>query len=200
MKILVTGFKPFLSEKINPSEVLSVELSKQFSEVTSLVLPVEFGNSFKVLRSHLTLNNYNYVIMLGQASGRDKVSLEKIALNWIQAEYPDESGTLPDTGVILEDKPLALMSDFPVDEIFAKLKKQKLPIEISFSAGTFVCNDLYFRVLDQFETLKSVFVHVPLIEEQIGAAHVRPFLALEVQKNILSQMILWILINCGRCD
>lgn len=200
MKILVTGFKPFLNEKINPSELLSVEMSQKFSDVTSLILPVEFGNSFAMLNSHLALNNYDYVIMLGQAAGRDKVTLEKIALNWIQAEYQDESGVLPGPGVIIKDKPLALMSGFPIDEVYAELKKQNLPIEISFSAGTFVCNDLYFRVLEKFTDLKSVFVHVPLVKEQIGESHLRPFLSLDEQQNILSQMIQWILINCARCD
>lgn len=189
VNILVTGFKPFLNEKTNPSELLSIELSKQFAEVTSLILPVEFGNSFDVLKSHLDINNYDYIVMLGQAAGRDKVSLEKIALNWIQTEYQDESGMLPATGLILEDRPLALMCSFPVDEVYVELKKLNLPVEISFSAGTFVCNDLYFRFLERFVDQKSVFIHVPLIEEQIEEGEFRPYLSLDMQKNILLSLI-----------
>lgn len=165
MKILVTGFKPFLGEKINPSEMLALELEQNFPEVTALVLPVEFGKSFEVLKNHLQKNSYDYLISIGQASGRSKICFEKIGLNWIHAEHKDESGSRPSAGKI-SDGPLALMSSFPIDEIYIKLKAEKYPVEISFSAGTFVCNDLYFRTLNEFKNLKSVFVHVPLIEAQ----------------------------------
>jgi pyroglutamyl-peptidase len=165
MKILVTGFKPFLGERINPSEMLATELAENFPEVSCLILPVEFKKSFDVLKSHLEKNNYDYLISLGQASARSKICLEKIGLNWVQTEHKDESGSLPTSGKIAEG-PLALMSEFPLDTIYKKLKEQNFPVEISFSAGTYVCNDLYFRTLNEIKNTKSVFIHVPLIEAQ----------------------------------
>ena len=190
MKILVTGFKPFLKDNINPSELLSLELAQKYAEVSSLVLPVEFENSFKILRAHLVLNTYDFIILLGQAAGRSKISLEKIALNWVQTESPDEIGVRPEPGVILETSELALMTNFPIARICAELNKQDLPVEISFSAGTFVCNDLYYRALKQFPELMILFIHLPLIQNQINETYQRPFLELEFQKNILSQLIL----------
>lgn len=165
MKILVTGFKPFLGEKINPSEMLALELAQNFVEVEALILPVEFGKSFEILKKHLIENSYDYLISIGQASGRSKIGFEKVGLNWVQTEHQDESGHTPQTGKITEGE-LALMSVFPVDEMYQKLKNNRFPVEISFSAGTFVCNEFYFRVLNEFKNLKSVFVHVPLIEAQ----------------------------------
>ena len=50
MKILVTGFKPFLGEQMNPSEILANELARKFSEVQALILPVEFKKSFDILK------------------------------------------------------------------------------------------------------------------------------------------------------
>jgi pyroglutamyl-peptidase len=164
MKILVTGFMPFLGEKINPSEMLANELAQNFPEVTSLILPVEFKKSFEVLKSHLKNNTYDYIVSLGQASSRSKISLEKIALNWIQSEHKDESGNQPKPGKINEG-PLALMTEIQIDNIYQKLKAENYPIEISFSAGTYVCNELYFRELSELKT-NSVFIHVPLIESQ----------------------------------
>ncbi len=193
MKILLTGFKPFLSEKINPSEILSTDLSDDFEEVTSLILPVEFGNSFKILKEHLHKNCYEFVIMLGQAAGRQKISLEKIALNWVQTEHRDELGMLPLSDFIVKNEPLALMSEFPVNEVYAELRKHDLPVEISFSAGTFVCNDLYYRTLSDFKGLNSVFIHLPFIKEQAGSSAVKPYLELNEQKNVLTRILKFIL-------
>jgi pyroglutamyl-peptidase len=167
MKILVTGFKPFLGEALNPSEMLARNLQEHFSEVQSLVLPVEFENAFFKLNEHLQICQYTYVILLGQASGRSKIGFEKIALNWQQTEHTDEAGYKPNTGEILIGEKLALMTSFNVDSALSLLKKENKPVEISFSAGTYVCNDLYYRALSQFNDLKIVFVHVPMIKEQI---------------------------------
>ena len=164
-KILITGFKPFLGADSNPSEYLSIELSSRFSEVDSLILPVEFVKAFEVLSENLQNREYDFVLMLGLATGRKKIGFEKIGLNWVQSEHRDESGFLPKTGQIQSDAPLALMSQVSVDEIFTALKTENHPVEISFSAGTYVCNDLYFRVLNKFPDLKAVFIHVPSVQE-----------------------------------
>ena len=164
-KILITGFKPFLGADCNPSEHLSKEVSNQYSEVDSLILPVEFGRAFDVLSEQLLRIDYDFVLMLGLGSGRKNIGFEKIGLNWVQSEHRDEAGTLPKTGRILPDAPLALMSKVSIDEIFSALKNENHAVEISFSAGTYVCNDLYFRVLSQFPKLKAVFIHVPGTQE-----------------------------------
>jgi pyroglutamyl-peptidase len=185
MKILLTGFKAFLGEKINPSEILC----ESFLGISSLVLPVEFSRAYEVLKVYLLNNKYDYVIMLGLAAGRSKVSLEKIALNWVQTDSADESGFKPKTKKINDLKPLALMSNFPIDEVFSKVKSKHSNIEISFSAGTYVCNELYFQVCSEFEDLKSVFIHLPLIKDQISSENKRPYLELDEQKEILSEII-----------
>jgi pyroglutamyl-peptidase len=127
--------------------------------------------------------------MLGQAAGRDLISIEKIALNWIQTENKDESGYKPPTGRIKESEPLALMSKFPIDEVYAKVKSKKNNIEISFSAGAYVCNELYFQVCSEFTDLKVVFIHLPLIKEQVSSDNIRPYLELSEQKEILSEIL-----------
>lgn len=189
MKILVTGFKPFLGEKINPSEILALHLQNKFKNVDAEILPVEFSRSFLHLQNKLVTSSYNYIILLGQAAGRNKVSLEKIALNWVQTENADESGIKPATGHIQNGQDLAKMSSFPVDQVYASLKEKNLPVEISFSAGSFVCNDLYYRTISEFSELPIVFVHVPLIKEQLTEDQARPFLDLEVQKIVLENLI-----------
>lgn len=167
MKIIVTGFKPFLDDKINPSERLALELGSSFPEIEALILPVEFEKSFAILQDEVLEKKPGFILMIGQASGRKNICLEKVALNWVQSEHEDEAGIRPKTGRILPSTELALMTSFPVDSVFLELKKLNFPVEISFSAGTYVCNDLYFRTLNRFKNIKSIFVHVPLFPEQL---------------------------------
>lgn len=193
MKVLVTGFQPFLSESINPSQMLALDLEKKFTFVKSIILPVQFGNSFQVLKKTVEIEKPDYLIMIGQATGRNKVSFEKIGLNWIQTDNADEFGNKPTPQHIDPSAPLAHMSKFPIDEIYQKLTQKKLPVEISFTAGAFVCNDLYFNVLNRLPEMKSVFIHVPLIAEQIKSETPRPFLDYNVELDVLSELV-----NCVR--
>jgi pyroglutamyl-peptidase len=179
MKITVTGFRPFLGATSNPSEDLACELAQIFPEVRAHVLPVEYGHSFELLRLYLQHDQPDYLIMLGQAAGRLKICFEKIGLNWVQSEHPDEAGRHLAAGPILIDQPLALMSEFPVDRVVSALKKENLPVDVSFSAGAFVCNDLYFRALAEFPDKKPVFIHVPLIKD----------MDFETQLNILKKTV-----------
>ena len=164
-------------------------LANLFPEVESFILPVEFKNSFEILKKQVAVTKPDYLIMLGQASGRARVCLEKIGLNWVQTQRRDEAGVQPADGKIFSDSSLALMSDFPIDQMYFELRKQNLPVEISFSAGAYVCNDLYFRALKEFTDLKSVFVHVPLLPEQLDENDERPSLDFEKQLDILKLLI-----------
>lgn len=164
-KILVTGFKPFLGADTNPSELLSTELSKNIPGVCSLILPVEFGKAFDLLDSHLQNHHYDHVLMLGLANGRKKIGFEKIGLNWVQTEHQDEAGQMPNPGPLAPELPLALMSPVTIEDYCLTLRTENYAVEISFSAGTFVCNELYFRVLSNFPKLNAVFIHVPSAQE-----------------------------------
>ena len=189
MKILISGFKPFLGETINPSELLIQSIKKNHPQIVTTVLPVEFQTAFTILKNKILKEQPEYVIMLGQASGRKNISLEKIALNWIQTTHPDESGFHPKKGKINAQSELALMTQFPLDEIYEKLKDQSLPIEISFSAGAYVCNDLYYKVLIEFKNLKSVFIHVPLLPDQTKIDDLRPVMEFEIMEKTISEIV-----------
>lgn len=163
--ILVSGFKPFLNEKINPSELLVEKLKVKYQDLKSVVLPVEFNRAYVELQKQIEQVSPKFVIMFGQAGGRPNVCLEKIALNWNQTKSADESKFVPQTGRI-GDGELALMSTFAIDDLAAFLADRRLRTEISFSAGAYVCNNLYFKVLKNTPLIQSIFVHVPFLPEQ----------------------------------
>lgn len=184
--ILVSGFKPFLNEKINPSELLVEKLKVNYQDLKSVVLPVEFDRAYVELQKQIDQVKPKFVIMFGQAGGRPNVCLEKIALNWNQTKSADESKFVPQTGRI-SDGELALMSTFQVDDLAAFLADRRLKTEVSFSAGAFVCNNLYFKVLKNNPLIQSIFVHVPFLPEQ-GLAS-QPKMEFEQMFETASQIV-----------
>ncbi len=188
MKILVSGFKPFLGQKINPSQNLALDLEKNFDNVEALILPVEFTKSFLILQQKIQVSRPDYLIMLGQASGRKNICFEKIALNWCQSHHADENNFRPQPGHLVPESELALMTLFPIDLHYEELKALNKAVEISFLAGTYVCNDLYYRVLHSHRDLQAVFIHVPLVAEQVTEVQ-DYFLAYSEQLEILKLLI-----------
>jgi len=167
-KVLLTGFEPFLKESINPSQQLVLEFQ---SKCDTLVLPVSYQRSWEVLRAHLQKNSYDFVLMLGQAGERKAIGLERVAINLQDTETSDEDGEQRLQARISESGPDAYMNTLPLRPWSQALQKMQLPVEISFSAGAFICNSIYYQA---FEFKKAVnlkteilFVHVPYLPEQV---------------------------------
>lgn len=184
MKILITAFEPFLGQKLNSS--LEVLKALEAQGENTLVLPVSFERSFKVLHAYLqSLDSApDVLVMLGQAQGRSKVSLERVALNWHEVTAADEDGYQPQVGPIKQDQASAIIVDWFPSEWAQELKKVG-PVEISFSAGTYVCNRLYFDAVTQLDPkIKKIFVHLPLLPEQNELG-----LELSVQLSIIDKLL-----------
>jgi pyroglutamyl-peptidase len=178
-KIILTGFKPFMGDLTNPSEIICQNIS--FPNLITQVLPVDFNQAFLELKKTIEKEKPDYVIMLGQASGRDRICLEKVALNWNESKHPDESGNFVTPSKINPaNEPLALMTKFPINELQDFLDQKNYPVKMSFSAGTYVCNNLYYKALTEFPNLKSIFIHVPYFEE------VNQLTQIQVIKDVLA--------------
>ena len=48
------------------------------------------------------------------------------------------------------------------------VSEASVPCSVSYSAGTYVCNDLIYHVLHRYKgtDIKACFIHVPFIPEQ----------------------------------
>lgn len=175
MKRLFTGFRPFLNYQSNPSWEIAQALAYEFSPNSRAIeLPVIFGECFDFLKTEISKENHfpDQLWLFGLASNRREMCLERVALNWVETDFPDEKGQrilqprsidpLKPDAILLKEHPLI---DKP------RLHKN---LKVSHSAGTYVCNDLYFRVLDYYQGYQNriVFVHVLLenvspIDEQV---------------------------------
>ena len=197
-KLLLTGFLPFLGESINPSQQLieSLTLDDQ-AWVDTLLLPVSFKAAPETLFQHLSQKNYKSVVMLGQAGGRSCISLEKVALNWVETNHPDENGYTPKMWLIDPTADKAFFSEWPLQELEKNLKAKNIPVEISFSAGTFVCNYLYFRTAAELALMKRscLLIHFPYLPEQTVNKKGTPSMEFSVMQKGLQEILQFLKLN-----
>ena len=157
-RILLTAFAPFDQRATNQS----YEIARQVNSpaVTLLKVPVTFGGAYEHLKKHLLTNRYDVLIALGEGPNRS-LALEHVALNVMHARIPDNDGYQPLNTPIDARLPLALPSRLPLAEIAAVLDQKQLSYQHSYSAGTFVCNDLFFRLMASQPKMQCGFFHVP---------------------------------------
>ncbi|MGH1467381.1 MAG: pyroglutamyl-peptidase I [Bdellovibrionales bacterium] len=167
MKVLISGFEPFGGDKINPSQELIKKLKDQtFAfEVLGVVLPVSFENSFTVLKKHIDQFKPDYVVCTGLAKDRSGITIERIAVNVMEASIPDNDGYKPHGERIISNDSDGLFSTLPIDSILTQLKKAEIKSSISNTAGTYVCNSLMYKVLSYGKELgyRGGFIHLPPI-------------------------------------
>jgi pyroglutamyl-peptidase len=186
MTVLLTGFEPFAGEQTNPSADIARALDGEVIEghsVIGVVLPCVFGNATTRLNEHLSRVDPALVICLGLAGGRASISMERVAINLDDARIPDEAGQQPRDRAVIEAGPAAYFSSLPVKAMTRALSDAGLPAEVSHTAGTFVCNHVFYglmHALTERSQTRGGFVHVPFATEQ-GARHGAAGLAIEEQ-------------------
>ncbi|WP_313917624.1 pyroglutamyl-peptidase I [Tahibacter sp.] len=185
-RVLLTGFDPFGGETVNPSWEAVRRLDAQIvrrHQVIALQLPTCFGQSLRALRAALTRHAPVLVISVGQAGGRSRVSLERVAINIDDARIADNAGREPVDRAVVRGAPAAYFSTLPIKAQLAALQKAGLPAEISQTAGTFVCNHVFYGLMHALRDTPRVrggFVHIPFLPEQAVAHAGAPSLSLDV--------------------
>lgn len=173
MKFLITGFEAFLSRKRNPSmEVLPlIEKACQTFEIKTLVLPVVFDEVFEQVKHEIDVFQPDVVLHLGLAENRNKIALERVAINVSDARGADNKGQMPSDEQIIKTGENAYFSTIPLRQYEQALLKEGIPAYISNSTGTYVCNNLLYHTLHyaktmQLDNLQAGFIHLPLMKEQ----------------------------------
>ncbi|MEO5560607.1 MAG: pyroglutamyl-peptidase I [Dokdonella sp.] len=171
--ILLTGFEPFGGESVNPSQEIVRALDGEVigtHRVVGAVLPVAFSATHSTLESLLTQHHPALVVALGQAGGRSEISLERVAINLIDARIADNDGVQPIDEAVIDGAPDAYFSTLPIKAMAAHLRGLGIPARTSLSAGSFVCNQVFFVLAHLIATrhtdMRGGFVHVPWLPEQ----------------------------------
>jgi len=166
-RVLLTGFEPFNNASLNPSQEVIKRIAHN-SLVAKEVLPVTFSKSVTRLIKLIELHNPEVVICLGPAEGRSQITPEQVAINLDDAKIPDNSGVEIRNQKIINEGPDAYFTTLAIREIVERLQESGVPAAISLSAGTFVCNHIFYEIQKSLKgtEIKSGFVHVPLVTEQ----------------------------------
>ena len=172
-KILVTGFEPFGGEKINPAWEAVKVLPETIggAQVIKLHVPVEFGAGAQKVIDALEAERPEIVLCVGQAGGRSKITPEFVGINWAHARIPDNAGKQPLSQRIIDGAPDAYFASLPVNAMVAAMNQAEIPAAVSYTAGTYVCNDVMYQVLHalatRFPETRGTFLHVPFATEQV---------------------------------
>ena len=143
--------------------------------VAGRVLPCAFDASVAALDAALAELRPVLVLALGQAAGRCDLAFERVAINLVDAGIADNDGCQPTDVPVLRGAPAAHFATLPVKAIVAALRERGVPASLSLSAGSYVCNAVFFALMDRvardagLRGTRAGFVHLPLLPEQ--AAH-----------------------------
>ena len=191
MRILITGFMPFDGQKINPSwqavcrmaDIPGVEMIRR-------ELPVEYFTARDQLNNLIDEFRPDCVLCTGQAGGRAKVSIERVAINLCEASIPDEAG------VLLKDTPIvpggenAYFSTYPHQKMLEALQAEEIPAAYSFTAGAYICNHVMYTALEtaqqKYPQMQAGFIHLPFLPEQTTE---HPSMPLDVQTRALEVIV-----------
>lgn len=190
--VLLTGFDPFDRSALNPSWLAVQRLHGTRiagHRVHALQLPTEYARAPVLLRRAIRELRPAMVLCVGQAGGRAAISLERVAVNLADARIPDNAGAQPCDQLLVDDAPAAYFARLPLKAMAAALRKAGIPVELSQTAGLFVCNAIFFHLCHtlatRFRTTRGGFIHVPYLPEQVAERHAVPSMDLETMVRAL---------------
>ena len=185
-RILLTGFEPFGGDPVNPSLLIARALDGEVvagARVEAVELPCVFHRALSALDEALAHTRPVLAVALGLAAGREGLSIERVAINVDDARIPDNAGAQPVDEPIAPGGPAAWFSTLPIKAMAAELNAAGVPTSVSQTAGTFVCNHVFYGLQQRLvgTGVRSGFIHVPLLPEQAARYPGKPVLALEDQ-------------------
>lgn len=186
--ILVTGFAPFGGANVNPSWEAVKALPEHIGDfcLVKLELPVVFGEAARIAVARAEAEGADAVLCLGQAAGRAEVTPEYVGINLRSGEKSDNAGNCFREAPIVPEGPAAYFSTLPVMAMTEAIAGAGISAQVSYSAGTYVCNDVFYGLLHHFRNsqVRVGFIHVPLLPEQTRAGE--PSLPLETDIRALT--------------
>lgn len=172
--VLVTGFDPFGGSAVNPSWQAVQALDGRTiagHRIVGAEVPTVFGQSLQRLQALMEQHRPRLVVCTGQAGGRGALSLERVAINVDDARIADNAGAQPVDTAIVEGGPAAYFTGLPIKAMLKALLEAGIQAEVSQTAGTFVCNHVFYGLMHllaqpAWQGVRGGLVHVPFLPEQ----------------------------------
>jgi pyroglutamyl-peptidase len=185
MRALVTGFEPFDGATVNASYEAVRRLPSRSGglDIITAQLPTSYARSGAALEREIARARPDIVLCAGEAGERMALNIERIAINLQDARIADNDGRQPVDMPVVAGGPAAYLATLPVRAIEEALRTAGLAVEISNSAGTFVCNHVFYTLM-HFSTISAAkfragFLHVPSLRAQPMANAATPPMTLD---------------------
>ena len=169
--VLLSGFVPFDGAELNESWEAVREsvpaLVARGVDAEAVELPVEFGAGSALLAEAVRALRPSLVVAVGLAAGRSAITPERVAINLRDARIPDNAGASPVDEPVVPGAPVGRFSTLPIKAMVAALAADGVPAAVSQTAGTYVCNDVFYALQHLLATepalegIRGGFVHVP---------------------------------------
>ncbi len=192
MKILITAFEPFNQQTENASyEILqNLDYDDSSIEIIKVFLPVVYD--YHIYKTLIMKHHPSIILHLGEAYGRSLIGLERRAKNLKSANIPDNEGVIFTNELIHPLGPEERLTTLPIESIYQAVQKQNNPIEISESAGTYICNLALYASLEAIEALQWPiqvgFIHFPRLDHQKNSLNI-PTLSLKTSVDCLTAIL-----------
>lgn len=194
-KVVLTGFEPFGKWKTNPSieacrALKRVKIDKYSIQIFEI--PLSFKKIPSIIQTIIETEQPQIMVCTGQ-SNRNRISLERVAINITDARIAYNCGTKPENRILEKDGPVAYWSSLPIYDILSRLSEKNIPAHISNTAGTFGCNQIFYEMMYRLEklnkTIPAGFIHVPPAPNQaIGKSEV-PSMSLDLTIEAIKTVI-----------
>lgn len=161
MIVFITAFEPFGGAETNITQSVLSLLPNSLADwaIEKVCLPVSFRRAPIVLREAIATYSPDLVIMLGQCPAGENIRLERFAINMMDSSKADNDGYIPNEETIYDNQPLALQTPLPIKELERFCADNIQPVQVSNSAGLYVCNRVYYEALHLHQ--RAIFVHIP---------------------------------------
>jgi pyroglutamyl-peptidase len=186
-RVVLTSFEPFGSHSGNSSLEVGRLLARRPPrgvELDWVVLPVVAGRCVEQARARVADVEPHLVLCLGQAAGSAGLRVECVAVNRDDFRIEDNAGNRPRDRVIVPGGPARCRATTPGRHLVGELRRRRIPARLSGSAGTYVCNHLFYGLLHaalrEGRTHRTGFLHLPLFPEQLGKNDPTPARDLEL--------------------
>jgi len=197
-RVLITGFEPYGGDKINPSEMVARSLEGRLISGRPLsvrVLPAETRTLRERLEQAILEEDPDIVVTIGQFGGRTAMAVERVAVNVLDFEHPDNVGVMRKGDVIARGSADARLSNMPFDKVVEAWHANGVPGYVSNSAGTFLGNQVLYELLGLTEMAATPviagLVHLPFLPAQAIAAgpESNPSMSYELMKKGLEVLV-----------
>jgi pyroglutamyl-peptidase len=175
--LLVTGFEPFGGLATNPSLDVAKALDGRAvgdAVVRGAILPVHHTEAAVRVAHLLDETDPLAVVHLGLASGRARIALERVAVNVMDFDTPDNAGYRAVGEPCVPRGPVAYFATLPLLAILAALLAEGIPAYVSNTAGTYLCNQTMYSTLhalaERGSTIRAGFIHLPLLPAMVAAS------------------------------